>query len=256
MKKLSDRPLNDFNEDDPETYFWTDGKKVFHQKSLLRGANPETFLFDGIFAKDDNKCFCGESWLKDAEVETFKTLNFTYAIDKNNFYTITGKVNNADIETFKVLDDGKGLLGYNKIGIPEYTFNSYAKDKNNVYYHNYDGKPKIIKNADVNTFISLYDGYFAKDKNHIYGNGKIIKNADVKSWDSISKISNSYYSKDCKRIFYGFWEIKADYETSQLEIQENAKSVTYQLARDKDNFYRNGEIITKEEFEKYSRKTN
>ncbi|MCJ8155539.1 DKNYY domain-containing protein [Chryseobacterium sp. SSA4.19] len=256
MQKLSDRSLNDFNEDHPETNFWTDGIKVFNQKTLLRGANPKTFIYDGIFAKDDRKCFCGENWLKDADVDTFEPLNYTYAIDKNNVYTITGKVKDADIATFKVLDDGKSLLGYNRIGIPEYTFYSYVKDKNNVYYHNYEGKPKVIKNADGDTFISLYDGYFAKDKNYVYGNGKIIKNADVKSWDTLSEIPNSYYSKDSKRIFYGFWEIKADYETFELEIPEKAKSVEYQLAKDKDNFYRNGEIISKEDFEKYSSKAD
>jgi len=254
MKKILDRTLNDFNEADPETHFWTDGSKVFNYNTLLRGANPKTFAYDGIFAKDDLRCFCGETCLKDADVETFRPLNYTYAIDKNNVYTITGKIKDVDIETFSVLDDGKYLLLYNRLGIPEYTFYGYAKDKNHIYYHNYEGKPKIIKDAVLESFTAYNDGYFARDQNHIYGNGRRIKNADVKTWRKISALPNSLYSKDHKKIFYAFWEIKADYETFELEIPENAKYITYQLARDKDNFYKNGELISEEEFSKLKNK--
>ena len=251
MKKIADRLLNDYSEADPETHFWTDGAKVFHHSTVLRGANPRTFRYNGIFAKDDLRCFCGETRLKDADVETFRTLNYTYAIDKNHVYTITGKVKDADIETFSILDDGKFLLGYNWLGIPEYTFYGYAKDKKHIYYHNYEGKTKIIKDAVVESFTSYNDGYFAKDQNHIYGNGRRVKNADVKTWGKISALLNSLYSRDNKKVFYAFWEIMADYETFELEISENAKYVTYQLAKDKDYFYKNGEIISKEEFLKY-----
>lgn len=250
MKNLIDRPYNDFDEDNPETDFWTDGNKVFNRFTPLKGANPKAFLYDGIFAKDDRKCFCGELWLRDADVETFRVLNYTYAIDKNSVYTITGIVNGTDIETFEVLDDGKYLLWY-RGGIPEYSFYGYAKDKNNIYYHNYEGKPKTVKGFDLGTFISLNDGYFAKDKNHIYGNGKVIKKANVNSWRKISEIPNSLYSKDDVRFFYAFREIDVDYETFELILPLNAKSVKHQLAKDKNNFYRNGEIIGAENFEKW-----
>lgn len=250
MKSLQLRLVNDYDETNPKTEFWTDGIQVYHQKSILRGANPETFFYDGIFAKDGNKCFCGESWIKDADLDTFRVLNYTYAIDKNYVYTITGKVKNADIQSFEVLDDGKSLLWYNKAGIPEYTFKGYAKDKNNIYYHNYEGKPKVIKKADLDTFESLNDGYFAKDKNNIYGNGRIIKKANVSSWNKASNL-NTLYSKDHRHLFYGFWEIEAHFETFEVEVPQNAKCIQYQIARDKDNYYRNGEIITQAEYEKY-----
>lgn len=254
MKKLTNRSFNDFNEGDPSTHFWTDGTKVFSGNNLIRGANPNTFGYEGIFARDDKKCYCAERWLKDADVATFNPLNYTYAIDKNNVYTITGKVKDADIKTFEVLDDGKSLLWYNSSGFPEYTFHGYAKDKTNIYYHNYEGKPKIIKNTDIKTFTSLNDGYFAKDENGIYGNGKKIKNANVKSWTKISTLQNSLYSKDDKRIFYAFWELHVDFDTFELEIPENAKYIKYQLAMDKNNYYRNGEIISFEKFEQFKNK--
>ena len=254
MKKLSDRPYNDFVEDNPETEFWTDGNKVFNRFKHLKGANPKTFLYDGIFAKDDGKCFCGETWLREADVETFRLLNYTYAIDKNNVYTITGKIKDADIDTFEVLDDGKILLWYDKDEIPQYSFQGYAKDKNNIYYHGYDGKPKIVKCADLKTFESMGDKYFAKDKSHIYGNGKVIKKANTNTWRKISEIQNSFYSKDDSRVFYAFWEINVDYETFELIIPSNAKSIDHQLAKDTNNFYRNGEIISAEEFERLKEK--
>jgi len=250
MKSLKSRPINDFDETNPETEFWTDGVKVYHHNSVLRGANPATLFYDGIFAKDERKCFCGESWLRDADVKTFKVLNYTYAIDKNHVHTITGKIKCVDIKSFEVLDDGKSLLWYNRDGIPEFTFCGYAKDKNNIYYHNYEGKPKIIKKADLKTFSSMNDGYFGRDKNFIFGNGKILKNANVNNWSTISNLPNSLYSKDDKRIFYGFWEIEVDYETFELEIPENAKFIHHQIAKDKNRFYRNGEVIDETEFEK------
>ncbi len=250
MKFLKDRPYNDFDEDNPDTEFWTDGKNVYNHLSKLRGANPGALMYSGIFAKDDRKCFCGESWIKDADVNSFRVLNYTFAIDKNYVFTITGKVKDADVDTFKVLDDGKSLLWYNRIGIPEYTFCGYAKDKNNVYYHNYEGKPKVVKKADLETFVSLNDGYFAKDKNNVYGNGKIIKKANPQHWVKMSEL-NTLYSKDNDRVFYGFWELPhIDYDTFELEISPNSKEIKNQLAKDKTNFYKNGEIITAEEFNK------
>ena len=205
--------------------------------------------------KTTENVFYVELWLRDADAETFKVLNYTYAIDKNSVYTIMGKVKGADIETFEVLDDGKYLLWYDRFDTPEYTFYGYAKDKNNVFYHDYDGAPRIIKNADLRTFKSLNDGYYAKDKNHVYGNGKVIKKADVNSWRKISEIPNAHYSKDISRIFYAFWEIDVDYETFEVVIPENAKSIEYQLAKDKEKFYRNGEIINAEEFEELKNET-
>jgi hypothetical protein len=34
----------------------------------------------------------------------------------------------------------------------------YGKDKNNVYYYGFEGKPKVVKNASPETYVSLNDG--------------------------------------------------------------------------------------------------
>lgn len=252
MKKLIDRPINDFDEFNSETDYWTDGQKVFNRFTHLKGANLNEFEYSEIFAKDDKNCYCGEICIKNADSESFKILNYTFAIDKNNVYTITGKVKDADVSSFEVLDDGKFLLWYNKKGNPVYTFKGYARDKNNIYYHSFEGKPKIVKNADLETFFSLKDGYFGKDKSCVFGYGKQIKKAEVKSWVKMSNLKDSLYSKDNSRIYYGFWEIpETDYKSFELVIPENAEEIKWQLAKDKNNYYRNGEIIPFDEFEIY-----
>jgi len=43
MKKLLDRLLSDFDENDLDTCYWTDGKKVFHRLDQLKGADYNTF---------------------------------------------------------------------------------------------------------------------------------------------------------------------------------------------------------------------
>lgn len=49
--------------------------KLLARVTSLTGANPKTFLYNGIFGKDDKNCFCGESWIKNANNQTIKVLN-------------------------------------------------------------------------------------------------------------------------------------------------------------------------------------
>ena len=204
---------------------------------------------DCMWAKDDRRCYDGGIWLRNADIESFKPLNYAYAMDKNHVFTVTGTIKNVDIASFQVLDTGKCFLRYNEIGIVEYTPTGYAKDKNYVYYDNYEGKTKIIKKADVETFTSFGDTYFARDKNHVYGNGKIIKKANSNTWTKFTQMPISLYSKDNCRVFYGFWEIDVDYETFEVLLPQKAKSINCQLAKDKNRFYRNGAKIRKGELE-------
>lgn len=253
MKKLTDRPFNDFDEDNPDLEFWTDGIRVFNRFSELRGADLQTFEYSGIFAKDARRCYCGDALLQDADPATFKILNNTYAADSCSVYTITGRVAGADISSFEVLDDGKALLWLNKKGIPEYTFCGYARDRNFVYYHNFESRPKSVKKADPQSFVSLNDGYFAVDSNFVFADGRVLRTADVHSWKKISPIPNSLYTKDCRKIFYAFREIEdADYCSFRLIVPDGARYIKYQLAEDSNGFYRNGSRISEDELEKYS----
>ena len=66
--------------------------------------------------------------------------------DKNNLYYFSnGKINkinlNIDVNSLVFLDNNNS------------SYSSYIKDRNNVYFvDNENGKVKIVKNADKNTF--------------------------------------------------------------------------------------------------------
>ena len=107
-----------------------------------------------------------------ADAASFKAPNRTvFAADKYKIYTITSTLKGADVESFHALDDGENL-----------EFQGYGADKNHVFYHDFDSKAKVLKSADTASFKSLGDGYFAKDRSHIYGCGKVILGADMASF--------------------------------------------------------------------------
>ena len=133
--------------------------------------------------------------------------------------------------TFQILDNGQ-----NASGTPQ----GYAKDKNNVYFHNGDGKVKVLKTADVCSFQSLGDTYFAKDCRHIYAYGKILPKADLNSW----KLIGHLYSCDDSHIYYVNRKISAaDRKSFRLYTPMTAPSFCDLLARDDNNCYINDEII-------------
>jgi hypothetical protein len=197
---------------------------------------------------DKNHCYSGSYRLRGVDVKTFKVLNMTYAKDKFNVWTLIGKVEGADAETFEVCDSGKYSLRKNiKNGKMYVSFVPYGfgKDKNNVYYYDTLGKPKLLKNAIPGTFVSLGDGYFGYDENTVFCKYNKLNKANPKTW-KLYKIGY-LYSKD-KYIYYLTRIIKdADVET--FEIIENIPSeeLVFQYAKDKNNYYNNDNIITKKQ---------
>jgi DKNYY family len=118
----------------------------------LKGIDLKTFkLLPGTkYAKDKNHvyypleipcidytdcgvCFYGKIIIETANPKKFKYLGKEYATDEKNVYFRGELIENADGETFKVIDG------------PEYFF--FATDKNYVFKHN-----EIFKNADSKTF--------------------------------------------------------------------------------------------------------
>ena len=79
-----------------------------------------------------------------------------------------------------------GMLVFFQLGFSlKCFFPSYMLKDKAIIYHGLDGKV-TIKNVDIETFEDL-DGYFGKDKNHIYYDGKILENIDAKTFEVISK---------------------------------------------------------------------
>ena len=238
------KPENEFDKTSEKNLYWTDEKKVFFRHYEIKGADIDTFLqYDGVWAKDKKHCYMGGERIKEADVETFQALNFTYAKDKSNVWTLGGKIKDVDAETFEVCDSGKYPVGDEN----QKTFSPYGfgKDKNNVYHYDFSGKPNLVKNACPRTFVSFGDCVFGYDENNVYYKQNKLNGANPKTWKKLKEGYN--YSKD-KKIYYLNRIIKeADVET--FEVAETNKSYL-QYAKDKNNYYNNDRIITKEGFEK------
>ena len=146
-------------------------------------------------------------------------------------YTTSGRVSDAELAAFQVLDNGQ-----NDSGAPQ----GYAKDSRQVYFHNGDGKVKVIKGAEVSSFRSLGDTYFARDEKRIYAYGKQLPKAELTSWELLGH----WYSRDARRVYYLNREIKgADRDSFVVCTPLDAAPLADHLARDKDHFYQNDEMI-------------
>jgi hypothetical protein len=76
----------------------------------------------------------------------------------------------------------------------------YAKDKNHIYYNG-----KALAEADVDSFKSVKNSkYLAKDRRYVYANENIIQGIHAPSFE----VMDSEYSKDKKTVFYYLKPIK------------------------------------------------
>lgn len=215
-------------------FFLRDGAVYFsglYENSMLKGIVPEDFCCWHYWGKSSTACFLGGIRLRGADPASFRVLNYAYAMDRTAVYTTSGRVSGADLATFRVLDGGQ-----NESGAPQ----GYAKDSQQVYFHNGDGKVKIIKGAEVSAFRSLGDTFFATDDKRIYAYGKQLPKADLTSWELIGH----WYSRDAKRVYYLNREIEgADRDSFVLCTPLDASPFADYLAKDKDHFYWNDEIV-------------
>lgn len=232
-------PGDVFDQNDNLTQYWIKDGIILHGGYPIRGAHIPTFrFFLGGFAKDQKHCYCYRSRLKGGNGETFRALNYCYATDGHLVWTIGGKVEGADAETFAVCDDGaESLIGGGRVP------NGYGKDKVRVYYYDFDGKPNWVRKATANSFVSLNDACFGKDHQFVFCGAVTIPKAKVDHWKKIG----GHYSKDDQRIYYFNREIRdADYDS--FEVIPTVLNV--QLAKDKGRFYQNDTRIDSDAFTK------
>ena len=125
------------------------------------------------------------------------------------------KVENADLNTFKILND------------------KYAKDKNSAYFFG----NKSFKDVDVKTFEVLAN-YYSKDKNNVYRPiNEWIHKIDGANPKTI-KVLSQYYSKDDKNVFYNSDKI-LNADVNSFVVLEGDHS----YAKDKNSVYYSGEKI-------------
>lgn len=219
-----------FNENDPLTYYWSDGKCVrFGVDHVLKGADPETFVFflNG-FAKDKNYCYQSGKKLAGADPKYFECLSYAFCKDRQFVWSHYGKVKDVDALTFVACDDGIHVRSGHRNAY------GFGKDSQRVFYS--DGRGHWVRKADPATFKSLNDGHFGLDDRTVFFCRSSIPGAVAKTWKKLG----GYYSRDDSRVFYlNRLIVTADANTFKVV---NSKSGT-QLARDNQHFYWNDGIV-------------
>jgi hypothetical protein len=188
------RPGTAWNEEDPYSLYWIreDGV-VMCAATEIRGADPASFVcYLGGFAKDDRNCYSIGRRLKGANPAAFHALNNTFYKDDRFVWTSGGQVKDALAESFVVCDSG--IVDSGGLAMPY----GYGKDAQRVFYNNFHGPAKWVRKADPATFVSLDDGHFARDDQHVFCEFSTIAKADARTWEKLA----GYYSRDARRVFY------------------------------------------------------
>ena len=158
-----------------------------------------TFKYFGIFNyyKDKNSFYYHsdndfkkiKSGIDVGSAEKVLELN-DFVKDKNNLYYFS----NGKIEKINLNIDVKSLEFFDDI---DSSYSSYIKDRNNVYFvDNKNGKVKIVKNADKNTF-QIVNGNYGVDGKNVYYNGEKLDSVGIEGL----KIFDDNYLKDNKNVY-------------------------------------------------------
>ena len=158
-----------------------------------------TFKYFGIFNyyKDKNSFYYHsdndfkkiKSGIDVGSAEKVLELN-DFVKDKNNLYYFS----NGKIEKINLNIDVNSLVFLNNNSS---SYSGYIKDRNNVYFvDNENGKVKIVKNADKNTF-QIVNGNYGVDRKNVYYNGEKLDSVGVEGL----KIFDDNYLKDNKNVY-------------------------------------------------------
>ena len=158
-----------------------------------------TFKYFGIFDyyKDKNSFYYHsdndfkkiKSGIDVGSADKVLELN-NFVKDKNNLYYFS----NGKIEKINLNIDVKSLEFFDDI---DSSYSSYIKDRNNVYFvDNKNGKVKIVKNADKNTF-QIVNGIYGVDRKNVYYNGEKLDSVGIEGL----KIFDDNYLKDNKNVY-------------------------------------------------------
>lgn len=249
----------------------------------VEGADARSFkvrrvrgLFGGKkYATDRNHAYWHASVIGSADVETFKPIDADYSVDAAHIFFRDSVLSAADPGSLRVLADEYALDARNvyfrgKIlpGADSRTFETlgyyYAKDRNAVY----DAAVVMDEVADPATFrqlgrpekeVNSWPGLiltvilsggddfmhdWACDKDYYYRDGRRVEGADRATF---TLLDDGYtdFAKDRYRVFYcgsprPFIVEGADAETFELLSKRR------NFARDKNNYYEEGRIISYE----------
>ena len=190
-----------------------------------------------LWEVERGKVYAGGRLLRGADASTFEVLNYVYARDANRVYYPSGTVKEADPASFLVLDSG---AAFNDAGRFLLNFESYARDKNNVYHYAYTiGKPSVVRLADPLTFQSI-NGRFGRDERSAFVDHRQIKGARVKSWTLLQGL----YSCDDDYCFYDNKRIAGAHRENFICLPSSRGT----WAKDKYHYYDCGTVSTVDQY--------
>ena len=136
-----------------------DNTHVFYHDQLVPGADPATLQVERKpLLRDQNDYYYRTTAIHVADMKSFKVLKWIeddfYARDSRYAYYDTVRIE-ADLATFKVKD----------------TF--VAVDRNHVYRFG-----KLLPLADPATYDEMWQGFYSRDKAHIWYMGDLVEGAD------------------------------------------------------------------------------
>ena len=189
--------LRSFKKVDDSDYYFKDKNSIYYEDSgnlhKIENADLKTFKdLDYNFAKDKNNIYYKNKKLDGIDAASFEKIEFNFIKDKNRLYKIDEDEEKNEIKLIPI-NEKVNLENFEEIG------GNYYKDDKNLYYFG-ENEFKKIEGADPNSF--KYDNenytFIAKDKNNVYFEGEKVKGIDVKSAEGIDGL----WIKDKNSVFY------------------------------------------------------
>ena len=194
LKGLDLRSFKKVNDSD---YYFKDKNSIYYEDSgnlhKIENADLKTFKdLDYNFAKDKNNIYYKNKKLDGIDAASFEKIEFNFIKDKNGLYKIDEDEEKNEIKLIP-LNEKVNLENFEEIG------GNYYKDDKNLYYFG-ENEFKKIDGSDPNSFEYDNENYtfIAKDKNNVYFDGEKVKGIDVKSAEGIDGL----WIKDKNSVFY------------------------------------------------------
>ncbi|QUB97779.1 DKNYY domain-containing protein [Leptotrichia sp. oral taxon 221] len=194
LKGLDLRSFKKVNDSD---YYFKDKNSIYYEDSgnlhKIENADLKTFKdLDYNFAKDKNNIYYKNKKLDGIDAASFEKIVFNFIKDKNRLYKIDEDEEKNEIKLIPI-NEKVNLENFEEIG------GNYYKDDKNLYYFE-ENEFKKIDGSDPNSFEYDNENYtfIAKDKNNVYFDGEKVKGIDVKSAEGIDGL----WIKDKNSVFY------------------------------------------------------
>ncbi len=194
LKGLDLRSFKKVNDSD---YYFKDKNSIYYEDSgnlhKIENADLKTFKdLDYNFAKDKNNIYYKNKKLDGIDAASFEKIEFNFIKDKNGLYKIDEDEEKNEIKLIP-LNEKVNLENFEEIG------GNYYKDDKNLYYFG-ENEFKKIDGSDPNSFEYDNENYtfIAKDKNNVYFDGEKVKGIDVKSAEGVDGL----WIKDKNSVFY------------------------------------------------------